>query len=94
MMMGLIRSYFSNTLITGLAGNATKPQRMLYRWAIRAGTGSMRGLASLMVLSAIRGELGFGKLRVAYVGDGPVSDEITKWARALGITVRHIKPGL
>ena len=69
--------------------NATVVQRMLYRWAIGGGGGP---LANLVVLSAVRGQLGFGKLRVAYVGDRPVSAEIAAWATALGITVRHINP--
>jgi long-chain acyl-CoA synthetase len=78
--------------ITTLAESATRVQKMLYRWAIGAGAGPMRGLANLIVLSAIRGELGFGNLRVAYVGDAAVSDEIGNWARALGITVRYVNP--
>jgi long-chain acyl-CoA synthetase len=74
---------------TALAAGATGVQRMLYRWAIGGGGGV---LANVLVLSAIRGQLGFGKLRVAYVGDHALSAEIAAWASALGITVRYINP--
>ncbi len=81
---------------TALAGSATGTQKLLYHWAIGAGAGGglMSSLANLMVLPAIRGQLGFGKLRVAYVGDRAITDEINDWARALGITVRYINPFL
>jgi long-subunit acyl-CoA synthetase (AMP-forming) len=65
---------------------------MLYRWAITAGGGPLGALANLLVLPAVRGQLGFGKLRVAYVGDRAIPSEIDHWARALGITVRYINP--
>jgi long-chain acyl-CoA synthetase len=78
--------------IMALTANATLVQKMLYKWAIGSGTGLMRSVANLTVLRAVRGELGFGRLRVAYVGDGAVSDEIREWAQALGITVRYINP--
>ncbi len=80
--------------ITVLAESATGAQKMLYRWAIGAGGGGglMGTLANLLVLPAIRGQLGFGKLRVAYVGDRAIPVEISDWARALGITVRYINP--
>jgi long-chain acyl-CoA synthetase len=79
---------------TALAANATAVQRTLYQWAIGVGVGGglMGRLAGLLVLAAIRAELGFGKLRVAYVGDHPVSAEIATWAAALGITVRYVNP--
>jgi len=81
---------------TALAGSATGAQKLLYHWAIGAGAGGglLGSLANLMVLSAIRGQLGFGKLRVAYVGDHAIPAEISDWARALGITVRYINPFL
>ncbi len=81
---------------TELADAATGVQRTLYRWAIGtgsdAGSGAMRSLANLLVLPAVREHLGFGKLRVAYVGDGPVPAEIDRWARALGIKIICIDP--
>jgi long-chain acyl-CoA synthetase len=79
---------------TALADNATGLQKLLYHWAIRAGArgGLLGGLANFLVLPAIRGQLGFGKLRVAYVGDRAIPAEIADWARALGITVRYINP--
>lgn len=79
--------------IMGLAGSATATQKLLYNWAIGEGGGGVLGaLANFLVLPAVRGQLGFGRLRVAYVGDRPVSDEIAQWAHALGITVRYINP--
>ena len=80
--------------ITVQSEGATGVQKMLYRWAIEAGpyAGLAATLANLLVLPAVRGQLGFGKLRVAYVGDRPVPPEIDRWARALGITVRYINP--
>jgi long-chain acyl-CoA synthetase len=78
--------------ITYLASAATGPQRLLYFWAIGASPrgGLMGALANFLVLPAVRSELGFSRLRVAYVGDGMVSDEIADWARALGVSVEYI----
>jgi long-chain acyl-CoA synthetase len=80
--------------IVELAGSATATQKLLYNWAIGAGGGGgVRGaLANFLVLPAVRGQLSFGRLRVAYVGDRPLSGDIVEWARALGITVRYINP--
>ena len=79
---------------TAQAEAATGLQKALYRWAIGAGArgGPMGALANLLVLPSVRAHLGFGRLRVAYVGDAPVSPEIGHWAQALGVTVRHINP--
>ena len=79
---------------TALADAATGVQKALYRWAVTAGGkgGPMAALANFLVLPAIRGQLGFGRLRVAYVGDGALSPVIAQWASALGITVRPIDP--
>jgi long-subunit acyl-CoA synthetase (AMP-forming) len=44
------------------------------------------------VLPAVRAQLGFGKLRIAFVGDRSIPAEIDHWARALGVTVRFINP--
>lgn len=78
----------------GLVEAATGLQKSLYRWAISAGAGGgpSAAVANVLVLRAIRGQLGFGKLRVAYVGDRVVPDEILRWAAALGITVRYFNP--
>ena len=70
-----------------LAGAATGIQKALYHWAIGGGGGV---LANLLVLRAVRNHLGFGKLRVAYIGDGTLSPETGRWAEALGIAVRHV----
>jgi long-chain acyl-CoA synthetase len=80
--------------IVGLADSATVTQKLLYNWAIGVGAGGglLGTLANFLVLPAVRGQLGFGRLRVAYVGDRPVSGDIAEWARALGITVRYINP--
>jgi long-chain acyl-CoA synthetase len=71
---------------------ATGVQKTLYQWAIAAGGGLTGALANVLVLPAVRAQLGFGRLRVAYVGDRTVSAEIDQWARALGITVRYVNP--
>jgi long-chain acyl-CoA synthetase len=78
--------------ISELAANSTFLQKKLYRWAISAASngGIMGKLANIIVLPAVRSELGFTRLRIAYVGDQPVSDNVDKWARALGITVQYI----
>ncbi len=80
--------------ITGLARAATSVQKSLYLWAIGAAgrAGPLAVLARMAVLPAIRAELGFTRLRVAFVGDGAVSDEIARWAKALGVTVHTINP--
>ena len=75
--------------ITAQAEAATGVQKALYNWAIRGRGGP---LARWLVLSAVRAHLGFGKLRVAFTGDAPISSEISQWAQALGVTVRHINP--
>ncbi|WP_428487318.1 AMP-binding protein [Rhodopila sp.] len=54
----------------------------------RGGLGS--ALANLLVLRAVRRELGLNKLRLAYVGGGPVSAATQDWANCLGITIHRI----
>jgi long-chain acyl-CoA synthetase len=80
--------------ITAQSEAATGVQKAAYRWAIGAGaSGGLSGaLANFLVLPAVRAQLGFGRLRVAYVGDRSIPAEIDRWARALGITVRFINP--
>jgi len=75
--------------ITAAANAATPLQRMLYRWALNPGRigGS---LADVLVLRAVRRELGLNRLRVAYVGATPVSPAVEHWTRALGIAITHI----
>lgn len=75
--------------ISMLAAAATPVQKALYRWAINSGGG---GLANLLVLPAVRAELGFGRLRVAFVGEGSLPPEVSQWAKSLGVTVRTLKP--
>lgn len=79
---------------TSLANGATAVQKALYHWAIGVGAagGLLGNLANLLVLPAIRAQLGFGKLRVAYVGDRSIQPDLGQWAAALGITVRYINP--
>jgi long-subunit acyl-CoA synthetase (AMP-forming) len=74
------------------ADGATRLQRMLYRWAIDAGRtgGAMAPLADLLVLRAVRRELGLSKLRVAYIGGTPVPPPVEHWAVALGIHIQRI----
>jgi long-chain acyl-CoA synthetase len=81
-----------HALITSQSDGATRVQKMLYQWAIGAGGGVMGALANVLVLPAVRAQLGFSRLRVAYVGDRAIPSEIDLWARALGITVRYIDP--
>ena len=80
--------------ITAQAEAATGVQKAAYRWAIGAGAaGGLSGtLANFLVLPAVRAQLGFGRLRVAFVGDRSIPAETDRWARALGITVRLINP--
>lgn len=80
--------------IVALAENATAVQKMLYNWAIRVGGsgGAAAGIANFLVLPSVRAQLGFGRLRIAYVGDHSIPAEIDQWARALGITIRYLNP--
>ena len=70
---------------------ATSVQRLLYGWALRASQlgGVLAGLARLTVLRAVRRDLGFSRLRLAYV-DAAVTPEVQRWAAALGISIRSI----
>jgi len=78
--------------ITRSADAATRLQRFLYRWAIRAGQvgGPLGSLANLLVLHAVRRELGLNRLRVAYIGGSPVPPAVEHWSRALGIVIQRI----
>jgi long-chain acyl-CoA synthetase len=78
--------------ITRAADGATPLQRAFYRWAIKAATarGGMAALADLLVLRAVRRELGMAKLRLAYVGGAPVPPDVQQWAAALGIAIQRI----
>jgi long-chain acyl-CoA synthetase len=78
--------------ITAAANAATPLQRLLYRWALGAGRlgGPLRSLADLLVLRAVRRELGLNRLRIAYIGATPVSPAVEDWTRALGITIVRI----
>jgi long-chain acyl-CoA synthetase len=68
------------------ADAATPLQRHLYRWAISSG-----GMfARLLVLNAVRRELGLSRLRHAYTGATTLPSEIERWTASLGITVQHI----
>jgi long-chain acyl-CoA synthetase len=80
--------------ITAQSEAATGVQKVAYQWAIKAGaSGGLSGAAAnVLVLPAVRAQLGFGKLRIAFVGDRSIPAEIDHWARALGVTVRFINP--
>jgi long-chain acyl-CoA synthetase len=77
---------------TASATAATTAQRMLYDWGLRAGRsgGIATVLANLVVLRAVRQALGLKRLRLAYVGGGPVSSSTQDWAKCLGITIQRI----
>jgi long-chain acyl-CoA synthetase len=74
------------------AAGATRVQRMLYRWAIAAGSrrGPMAWIARVTVLHAVRREIGLGRLRIAYAGGARLAAETERWASALGIRIQHI----
>jgi long-chain acyl-CoA synthetase len=79
--------------ITRAADAATSLQRSLYRWAVAAGSrgGAMAGLANLLVLRAVRRELGLARVRLAYVGETELGPELETWAGALGIAIRRLR---
>ena len=79
--------------ITNLARSATWVQKQLYQWAM---TAHMQGglgqtLANFLVLPAIRSELGFGNLRVAFVSDGVLPEKCAEWAKALGVDLKEVQ---
>jgi long-chain acyl-CoA synthetase len=74
--------------IAAAAAAATFTQRALYRWAIRAG--SRNALANILVLQAVRRELGMQRLRVAYVANAKPPAEVTDWAAALGVSIQSV----
>lgn len=78
--------------ITRNARAATRLQGALYRWAVAAAGhgGVLAGLAHLLVLNAVRRELGLNRLRLAYVCGTPVPADVTAWANALGITIQRV----
>jgi long-chain acyl-CoA synthetase len=71
---------------------ATTAQRLVYRWALRAGQrgGPKAWLADLLILRAVRREFGLRKLRVAYVGGTSVGAAALDWARSLGIAIQRV----
>ena len=74
--------------ITAGAAAATGLQRMLYNWAIRAGSGNP--LANALVLRPVRRELGMDRLRVAYVAGSKPPADVTDWAAALGVSIQSV----
>jgi long-chain acyl-CoA synthetase len=80
------------TRITEAAAGATALQKLLYRWAISAATGGRVAalVARVVVLRAVRRELGLTRLRCAYIGGGRLPADIEHWAAALGIDIQHI----
>lgn len=83
--------------ISRSAAAATRVQGALYQWAISAAQngGASAGLAHMLVLNAVRRELGLNKLRLAYVCGAPVPSDVLAWAQALGITIQRVdRPAL
>jgi long-chain acyl-CoA synthetase len=80
------------TRTTNAAAGATSLQKLLYRSAISvaAGGGLTALVARIVVLRAVRRELGLTRLRCAYTGAGQLQPEIDSWATALGINIHHI----
>jgi long-chain acyl-CoA synthetase len=78
--------------INRASAGATRVQRALYRWAIDAGEkgGAMAGLARLLVLNAVRRELGLNRLRLAYVCGKAIPADVLAWAKALGISIQRV----
>jgi long-chain acyl-CoA synthetase len=78
--------------VTRAADNATRLQRALYRWGLRAGcsAGAAAWLARLLVLRFVRRDSGLARLRLAYVDGAPLSTEAECWAGALGISIRRM----
>jgi long-chain acyl-CoA synthetase len=74
------------------AKDATSSQRVAYEWAMRTGRvgGTKARLADLLVLRAIRRELGLSHLRLAYVGGTSVSPAALDWARCLGVQIQRV----
>ena len=71
---------------------ATPTQRLLYRWALRAGQagGPKARLADLLILRTVRREFGLKKLRLAYVGGTSVGAAALDWARSLSIAIQRV----
>lgn len=71
---------------------ATQVQRRAYGWALRGGRagGAAAALAHFFVLSAVRRELGLGKLRLAYVAGSLPGPAAVDWARSLGIAIQRV----
>jgi long-chain acyl-CoA synthetase len=74
------------------AKGATASQRLAYEWAMRTGRvgGTKARLADLLVLRAVRRELGLSQLRLAYVGGTSVSPPALDWARCLGVQIQRV----
>jgi len=71
---------------------ATPLQRLAYRTAIAmaAGGPGSRWLADRIVLRNVRRDIGLDRLRLASVATRPVSPEVARWYRALGIDLRAV----
>ena len=80
--------------IDGAATAATRLQRALYRWAIEAAQpgGAAVALARWLVLRAVQRELGFTRLRRAYVTNGLPPPQVVRWAAALNAQIRQLDP--
>lgn len=78
--------------VEAAAARATRLQRTLYRWALAASErgGPIAALARALVLQPVRRELGLGRLKIAYVGQPPLSPEVARFATALGIVVKQV----
>jgi len=85
--------------ITQAVANATPLQRLAYRLAIglahRAAEAgpplrTLAWCANQMVLRNVRRDIGLDRLRLATVAAPPVSPEVARWYRALGIELRPV----
>jgi long-chain acyl-CoA synthetase len=68
---------------------ATRLQRFLYHRALAA-QGPMARLLDWLVLRPVRQTLGLDRLRLAFVGGAPVSAELIRWYRRMGIELRAL----
>ncbi|HVV92497.1 MAG TPA: AMP-binding protein [Hyphomicrobiales bacterium] len=77
--------------IERLAAEAAPLGRSVFRLAMAAGPASVPGrLLRRAVLGNVRARLGMGRVRYAFVGGGPVSEELRRWADQTGIPLLEV----